>query len=190
MPVTVGMKRPRESVRRIAFTPPAEPGSFAAAFVLPVARDGRVLLTREQRGKEAKLGLLGGKTKPGEDSFATAAREAREESGGGRGSGLSKVTLARMARGAGVLAGSAVRYEQSKCVAIAHDLVVPVDLDVHMRFPKSSFRTDPKSKALQMGLEWVAIGQLCDAKWRKENLYFIADVLCARLAPSLSEYSV
>ena len=35
-------------------------GSFSAAFVLPITRDGRVLLTKEKRGQIIRYGMLGG----------------------------------------------------------------------------------------------------------------------------------
>ena len=73
-------------------------GEFMSSFVLGVTRDGRALLTLEKRGNETKLAIPGGKAMAGENSFATAARGAHEESGGA----LSEMTRLRIARGAGV----------------------------------------------------------------------------------------
>ena len=107
--------------------------SFNAAFVLPITRDGRVLLTKEQRGSEVKFGMLGGKSHEAETDFETMSREANEETGGA----LSEHTLKRITRGAGILDGARVYYERSKSVAVKHDLVVPGDLDKTKHIPRS-----------------------------------------------------
>ena len=167
----------------------ASTNSFGAAFVLPVTRDGRALLTRELRGKEEKFGLLGGKAKPGEDRFACMAREAKEESGGA----LSETTLLRIGRGAGQL-GEAVYFDKSDCVAIKHDLVVPKDLDVDTRFDHKKVERlqDPAQKkkkshapTVHTGLEFVSLEKLRDHTWRGKHIHFNASVLCARLVKSM-----
>ena len=109
---------------------PEPKGAFSAAFVLPVTRDGRVLLTKEKRGQVAKYGMLGGKAKPDETDLQCMAREAKEETGGA----LSLITVSRIADGRGVLDGAKVYYENAKSWACKHDLVVPADLDVDTRF--------------------------------------------------------
>ena len=112
---------------------PAKAGTFSAAFVLPITRDDRVLLTKEKRGKQTKYGMLGGVARRNETDFQCMSREAKEETGGA----LSLTTLARIAEGRGILEGdtdSRVFYENSKSFAVIHDLVVPADLDVDTRF--------------------------------------------------------
>ena len=163
-------------------------GDFAAAFVLPVTRNRLALCTRERRGKVVKLGLLGGKPKMGEDSFATTAREAREESGGGRGGGFSDVALARLTRGAGIIDGAFGVFSSRRSkdsVAFAHDLVTTQDLDVQSRFPRESFESEPQSKTTQLGLVWVSLDQIKDAAWREANMHFIAKVLVGKMANAL-----
>ena len=183
-----GVKRSHDDKKSVANAAPST-NSFNAAFVLPVTRDGRALLTRERRGKEEKLGLLGGKAMPGEGRFACMAREAKEESGGA----LSEITLLRMGRGAGQL-GEEVYFDKSDSVAIKHDLVVPEDLDVDTRFDPKNVERLPdaaqkkkKSKAptVQTGLEFVSLEKLRDQKWRGEHMHFNASVLCARLMKSM-----
>ena len=160
-----------------------------------MTRDGRALLTRERRGKEDKLGLLGGKAMPGEDRFACMSREAKEESGGA----LSEATLARIKRGAGLLLGGEdVYFEKAGSVAVAHDLVVDKDMDVDTRFDpkkveqrllpadpsqkkKRKKGKAPARKTIQTGLEFVSLDKLRDNEWRKKNMHFNASVLAARL---------
>ena len=48
---------------------PAKARTFSAAFVLPITRDGRVLLTKEKRGQQTKYGMLGGCAHPDETDF-------------------------------------------------------------------------------------------------------------------------
>ena len=81
-------------------------GSFSAAFVLPITRDGRVLLTKEKRGQIIRYGMLGGVARSDETDFQCMSREAKEETGGA----LSLITLARIADGRGILDGSKVHY--------------------------------------------------------------------------------
>lgn len=167
-----------------AFTPPAD---HKASFVLPIDRNDRVLLVKEEKGKKELLSLLGGKVKHGENIFQTAARHAKIESGCGRGKGgLTATTISRIERGAGLLGplGLVSRYEKSGCVAFAHDLVVPKDSDVETRFPRGGFVVDDSSskmKTKELDLVWVPIAQLKDRSWREKNLHFIASVLCARM---------
>jgi 8-oxo-dGTP pyrophosphatase MutT (NUDIX family) len=71
---------------------------FVSAFVLPVTRDGRALVTKEKRGSETKYGLLGGSAKPDETECECMAREAKEETGGA----LSDITITRIRGGKGV----------------------------------------------------------------------------------------
>ena len=115
---------------KIANVNPEAKGTFDAAFVLPVTRDGRVLLTREKRGRVTKYGMLGGAAKPDETDFQCMAREAKEETGGA----LSLITISRIAEGRGILDGTKVYYENAKCFAVKHDLVVPIDLEIENRF--------------------------------------------------------
>ena len=174
------------------FAPP--PGQFAAAFVLPITRDGCALLTIERRGKDEKYGLLGGKAQPKEDIFACMAREANEESGGA----LSNTTLLRIGRGAGAL-GETLPFvagnnpPESASIGVRHDLVVNQDLDVDTRFNASkaaAMRTHAQEPAkkkkkspptVQTGLIFVSVETLKDFKWREANMHFAASVLCARL---------
>ena len=174
------------------FAPP--PGQFSAAFVLPITRDGRALLTIERRGKEEKYGLLGGKAQPKEDVYACMAREANEESGGA----LSNTTLLRLGRGAGAL-GDTLPFvvgnnpPESASIGVRHDLVVKADLDVDTQFEASKAaamrthapeRTKKKKKSpptVQTGLKFVSVETLKDFKWREANMHFTASVLCARL---------
>ena len=183
---------------------PATAGTFSSAFVLPVTRDGRVLLARERRGNEEKLALLGGKAHPNEDAFACAAREAMEETGGA----LSTVSCLRIARGAGGK-GEVVEYKHpahpaaSRCVAMMHDLVVPVDADVDRRFDaKEAVRLQAKSeksvrqpaiakkkrasKTVQIGTSFVPIDDLRNQQWRQEHMFtFPHNVLAARLLATM-----
>ena len=174
--------------------PAAAAGEFTSSFVLPVTRDGFALLTRERRGKEDKYGLLGGKAHEGEDSYTCASREAKEESGGA----LSDTTLKRIARGAGILACTS--YDHANAVAVKHDLVPQADADAHARFDKieaarlravsasaklaTPIKKKRKSKGpptVQLGLVKVAMSDLRNFQWRKDNMHFCPSVLAARL---------
>ena len=183
---------------------PAPAGTFSSAFVLPVTRDGRVLLARERRGNEEKFALLGGKAHPKEDAFACAAREAKEETGGA----LSAVTCLRVARGAGGK-GEVVEYKHpahpaaSRCVAMMHDLVVPADATVDQRFDiKEAARLRAKSenglrqpaiakkkrasKTVQLGTSFVPLADLRNHQWRQEHMFtFPHNVLAARLLETM-----
>lgn len=175
----------------IGIVTPAAKATFSAAFVLPITRDGRALLTKETRGRETKYGMLGGKAKPEETDFQCMAREANVETGGA----LSLVTISRIAEGRGVLDGGKVYYYNAKSWACKHDLVVPADLDVDARFEprkaaemrtttsratiqKKKRRTPP---AKQLGVEFVPIEKLRDWQWRDEHMHHTASVLAARL---------
>ena len=185
---------------KIAKVAPTPSGSFSSAFCLPITRDGRVLLTKEQRGTEVKYGMLGGKPHEGETDFQTMAREADEETGGA----LSKTTLTRLANGCGIIDGAKVVYEGAKSVALKHDLVIPVDFDVDTRFDprkaaamasdqptqstQSTQSTQPiqkkkrkKAKTVQLGLEFVPLDQVRDWQWRGANMDHNSSVLCSRL---------
>ena len=183
----------------------AAPGAFSSSFVLPLTRDGHALLTRERRDGQEKYGLLGGKAHDGEDSFACAAREAKEESG----DALSKVTLMRIARGAGVV-GQPVAYEGAKAVAVLHDLVVKVDFEDSLeddlvgkgdlvvkafkRFDKKEVvrlraagekgivkKNTKKKPTEQLGMAFVPLKYLRDCEWRGKNMHHSPSVLAARL---------
>ena len=169
---------------------PAAGGTFISAFVLPITRDRRVLLTKERRGNDVKYGMLGGSASPGETDFECMAREAKEETGGA----ISATTISRIARGAGIIAGGKVFYENSKSFAIKHDLVVPVDLDVDTRFEplkaaemrtsrvtiaKKKKRSKPPTE--QLGLEFVDLEKVRDYAWRVRNMHHVAFVLASRL---------
>jgi 8-oxo-dGTP pyrophosphatase MutT (NUDIX family) len=172
---------------KIGTVDPFPAGSFSAAFVLPITRDRRVLLTKEKRGSEIKFGMLGGKPHEAESDFETMSREANEETGGE----LSKITLARLTRGAGILDGARVFYENSNSVGVKHDLVVPDDLDVDTRFdPRKAAamasdraiqKKRKKAKTLHLGLEFVSIESVRDWRWRNDNMHHNPSVLCARL---------
>lgn len=176
---------------KIAAVNPEAKGSFAAAFVLPITRDGRALLTKEKRGSKVKYGMLGGKALPEETDFQCMSREAKEESGGA----LSLVTLARISEGRGIIDGIKVYYEKSKSYAVQHDLVVPSDLDVATRFEPSKAVAMRTSRAVikkkrkgatkrsteQAGLEFVPMESLRDWDWRCKNMHHVASVLAARL---------
>ena len=178
------------SVKIAAVTPEAK-GSFAAAFVLPITRDDRALLTKEKRGSEVKYGMIGGKALPEENDFQCMSREAKEESGGA----ISLVTLARISDGRGVINGAKVYYENSKSYAVKHDLVHPPDLDVTNRFEPAKAAAMRTSRAVikkkkkgaakrpteQVGLEFVPMESLRDWEWRSENMNHVASVLAARL---------
>lgn len=169
-------------------------GQFSSAFVLPVTRNDHALLTRERRGKVEKMGMLGGKAQSGEDVYTCMAREANEESGGA----LSKVTLARIGRGAGCI-GDVIPFTvknnppETVAVAVKHDLVVEEDLGVDTRFvpakaaamrtstPTNDKKKKKKPPTVQVGLAFVPLKQLRDWKWRQSNMHFTASVLCARL---------
>ena len=172
----------------IGVVTPAPKSTFNAAFVLPITRDGRVLLTKEKRGQTTKYGMLGGAAKPGETDFQCMAREAKAETGGA----LSLITIARIAEGRGILDGGKVYYENAKSWSCKHDLVVPADLDVDTRFEprkaaqmktgrvaiKKKKRTPP---AQQLGVEFVEIEKMRDYQWRGKNMHHTASVLAARL---------
>ena len=177
---------------KIATMTPEPKGSFAAAFVLPITRDGRALLTKEnKRGSTVKYGMLGGKAQPEETDFQCMSREAQEESGGA----ISLITLARIAEGRGILDGVRVYYDHAKSFAVKHDLVVPKDLDVATRFKPSEaakMRTSlavikkkkgaaTKRPTEQVGLEFVPMDSLRDWVWRDKNMNHVAAVLAARL---------
>ena len=169
---------------------PEPKGAFSAAFVLPVTRDGRVLLTKEKRGQVAKYGMLGGKAKPDETDLQCMAREAKGETGGA----LSLITVSRIADGRGVLDGAKVYYENAKSWACKHDLVVPADLDVDTRFDPSKAagqrsgrratiqkKKRAKTQTQQLGIEFVPIESVRDCRWRGEHMHHAASVMCARL---------
>lgn len=170
---------------------PERTGTVNAAFVLPITRDGRVLLTREKRGQAVKYGMLGGTARPDETDFQCMSREAKEETGGA----LSLVTLARIADGRGILDGGKVYYENAKSFAVKHDLVHKADLDVDTRFEMAKAAEMRTSRAVinkkrgktkkqstqQLGIEFVTIAQLRDWKWRGEHMHHNPSVLCARL---------
>jgi len=176
---------------KIGRAPPEPKGSFAAAFVLPVTRGGRALLTKEKRGAVTKYGMLGGSARPGETDFQCMSREASEETGGA----LSLVTLARIAEGRGILDGAKVLYEQAKSFAVKHDLVHPADLDVDTRFDAgkaAAMRTGratiakkkqkkAKRPTEQLGVEFVPMASLRDWEWRGKHMHHAPSVLCARL---------
>ena len=180
---------------RIAKLHPVKAEAFSAAFVLPQTRDGRVLLTKEERGQQTKYGMLGGVAHQGETDFQCMSREAKEETGGA----LSLSTLARIAEGRGILEGdtdSRVFYENSKSFAVIHDLVVPADLDVDTRFDSSKVVAMRTSRATidkrkkkgkkaaatqQLGIEFVPLEKIRDYEWRGSNMHHNASVLCARL---------
>lgn len=160
-------------------------GTFAAAFVLPVTRDGRALLTRDRRGSETKYSLLGGSAHADETDFECMAREANEETGGG----LSAVTLARIRDGRGVI-GPKVVYDHAKAHLVMHDLVHKPDLDVDGRFDldkalamraPSSTTKRSKPEKTQVGIEFVDMTQLRDWQWRGKEMSHHASVLVARL---------
>ena len=179
---------------RIAKLDPLKTGAFNAAFVLPVTRDGRVLLTKEKRGQQTKYGMRGGVARPGETDFQCMSREAKEETGGA----LSLTTLARIAEGRGILKGDVdsadprTYYENSKSVAVRCDLVVPTDLDVDTRFEPSKAAAMRASRATidkkkkktatqQLGIEFVPLAKVRDWEWRGSSMHHNASVLCARL---------
>ena len=59
---------------KIGNVDPEKAGTFNAAFVLPITRDGRALLTVEKRGKNTKYGMLGGSARPNETDFQCMSR--------------------------------------------------------------------------------------------------------------------
>jgi 8-oxo-dGTP pyrophosphatase MutT (NUDIX family) len=167
-------------------------GSFSAAFVLPITRDGRVLLTKEKRGQIIKYGMLGGVARSDETDFQCMSREAKEETGGA----LSLITLARIADGRGILDRSKVHYENSKSFAVKHDLVVASDLDIDSRFEpakvasmrtgratiaKKKCKAKAKAATVQLGIEFVPIANVRDWEWRSRKMHHNPSVLCARL---------
>ena len=113
---------------------PQPKGSFAAAFVLPITRDRRALLTKEKRGSAVKYGMLGGKARKDETDFQCMSRQANEESG----CNLSLATIARIADGRGILGGAKVYYDKANSFAVKHDLVVRTDLDIDTRSTHAS----------------------------------------------------
>ena len=173
----------------IGVVTPAAKSTFSAAFVLPITRDGRVLLTKEKRGQIIKYGMLGGVAKPDETDYQCMSREAKEETGGA----LSLITIARIAEGRGILDGGKVYYENAKSWACKHDLVASTDLDVDTRFEPSKaaqMRTSrvtikkkkrSKPPAEQLGVEFVEIEKVRDYQWRGANMHHTASVLAARL---------
>ena len=181
-----------ENKIKIGKVNPEPAGSFSAAFVLPITRDGRVLLTKEQRGQVTKYGMLGGVARSDETDLQCMSREAKEETGGA----LSLITLARIADGCGVLDDSKVYYENSKSFAVKHDLVVDSDLHVDSRFEpakaasmrtgratvaKKKGKAKAKAATRQLGIEFVSIAKVRDWQWRGSNMHHNASVLCARL---------
>jgi hypothetical protein len=149
------------------------PGEFASAFVLPVTCDGRALLTRERYGVGEKLGLIGGNALADEDAFECMARAASEVSGGT----LSKTTLLRIGRGAGM------RVDCSKgFVTAKHDLVAEKAFDFEVRFAAPGKK---RKKTEHLGMQLVPVTKLRDHAWRNENMHFAQTVLCARLLESV-----
>ena len=184
-----------------------ETGKYRSAFVLPVTREGYALLAREKKGSDTKLALLGGKAMAGENSFQCAARGAKEESGGA----LSKVSLLRISRGAGVKGTPVGYYAQNQephtqSTAVVHDLVVKEDKDVNLQFNKQEAarlraasektgvrptigkkkKSTKKTATEQLGLVFIALDDLRCVKWREENMFtFPHSVLAARLVKSI-----
>lgn len=181
---------------------PEKKGTFGSAFVLPVTRDGRALLTKEKRGSEVKYGMLGGSAHPEETDFQCMSRSAKEESGGA----LSLVTIARISEGRGIIDGAKVYYDHAKSYAVKHDLVHSVDLNVTERFEPDSVeamrgwtsraaidkkknivaihkkkRSSTKRKTEHLGLEFVPLDSLRSWEWREKNMYHVPSVLTARL---------
>jgi hypothetical protein len=167
-------------------------GTFSSAFVLPITRDGRALLTVEKKGQITKYGMLGGSAHPNETDLECMSRGAKEKTGGA----LSAITLARVAQGRGVLDGSKVHYENAKSAAVKHDLVVPADQDVDTRFDpgkaasmrtsraticKTSKKRSRKAASEQLRIEFVTLAELRDWQWRNEHMHHCPSVLCARL---------
>ena len=174
---------------------PETKGTFGAAFILPITRDGRVLLTKEKRGMVVKYGMLGGSARPEETDFQCMSRSAKEESGGA----LSLITIARISEGRGIINGAKVYYENAKSYAVKHDLVNPADLNVTERFKpdiveamrtssratiekkKTKKRATTKRAAEQLGLEFVPLYSLRSWEWRGKHMHHVASVLAARL---------
>jgi 8-oxo-dGTP pyrophosphatase MutT (NUDIX family) len=173
---------------------PEKKGSFGSAFVLPLTRDGRVLLTKEKRGTVVKYGMLGGSARPEETDFQCMSRAAKEESGGA----LSLVTIARISEGRGIINAAKVYYENSRSYAVKHDLVHHADLNVTERFEpenvktmrasratiekkKTKKRATTKRAAEQLGLEFVPLYSLRSWEWRGKHMHHVASVLAARL---------
>ena len=175
---------------KIGKVDPEHAGTFKGAFVLPITRDGRALLTVEKRGKDTKYGMLGGSARPKETDLECMSREAKEETSGE----LSLITLARIADGRGVINGRKVYYEQGRSFAVKHDLVVPTDLDVDTRFdpgkvasmretrsPIDQKKQKKKAATQQLRIEFVPLTKLRDWQWRGEHMLHCPSVLCARL---------
>ena len=73
-----------DSKIKIGKVNPEPAASFSAAFVLPITRDGRVLLTKAQRGQVIKYGMLGDAARSDETDLQCMSREAKESKGGDR----------------------------------------------------------------------------------------------------------
>ena len=160
--------------RTVAWQPPNPYPSYAAAFVLLArVRDGIpvVLLAKEQRGRDLKLGLLGGKREDGDGGspFNTACREAWEETS----ELLSRATQQRLLRGDVV--GHLAWVAQSRAVAMVC-LADAADDSVVAR-----------AAALANGaaLEWVATFLLLSPSWRAANMHTHAAWAVEAVATSL-----
>ena len=161
--------------------------AYRAAFVLLVCDDNgvtRVLLSRERRGSETRLGVLGGKREAADGGFPThtASREAWEETG----QRLSEATRRRLRDGE--LIGR-TWHGQSKAHVLVHRIVEAADFDLDSRFPAGGVPPRPGSKTVQLGVAWVPLASVLDAAWRRAHMHTHASVLAAAALPFLRDTS-
>ena len=141
-------------------SPPSTVGGNAS--VIPV-HGGRALLTIEVRSKKRKYGCLGGKAEVGETLAKTADREAFQESG----RCLSNATRTVIS----ALEPSDFTLCRRASMHVAVALVGDDDCDVHSKF-NEELANRPGSKTKQVGIEWLDIKNLLNARRRAENMHF------------------
>ena len=153
---------------------------YCAAFLVPVKTwdppEPRVLMTVERRNGVTKLGLLGGKVKAedGGDAWATAIREAREESAGLLSNTLDWLQKDRRRYGEGW-------SRQCKAHVFVSGMALD-DWDVDTRWPESRVVTEPGSTTEHLGLRWVKRSSVVDREWRKAEMHDHAAMVVTEVA--------
>ena len=143
------------------------------AASVAIVHEGRMLMTREKRGRASKLSLLGGKARPGETHGVTAAREAHEETG----RQLSASTRAAIAS-IPVWAECPPAHQHVGVLHLSED---DPDGSVHTRFNRAAANANPGSKTVHEGLEWQSLDLVRNPAWRRDHMHFHGDHL-ARVA--------
>lgn len=154
-------------------------GSSAAerrnASVIPVW-NGKALLAIQVRDGQRKHGLLGGKAEPGETLAETAAREAHEGS-------------SRLLSDAARTAISSTESAAFTWVPRAETNValVPVggeDANAPSHFDPTRANRNGSTTG-HVGIEWVALDELRDFHWRRENMHYHQSVLACAVRDQL-----